>query len=481
MGANAIVIGSGVMGASIAYSLAKRGYAVTVLDKESGPAHGSTAATSAIIRFTYSLRDSIALAWESHHAWEDLREHLDAPDDEPVAEFVRTGMAAIDIPGLLPETIREDFTALGIPFSDWSAKDLERAVPGLDASNFHPPTRPDDPEFLAEVTERATALFTPDGGHIPDPVLATENFANAAKRRGATFLYGAEVVGLTRDAQNEMDEARAAASAERLPTEALPAERLPTGPLPAEPLPTERVPTEPLPTETRWIVELADGRRLTTQVVVNAAGPWSSRINALAGVGGDHGVSLRPLRQEVHTLPAESSVIRADGTPIPALLDAGVGTYLRAEVGGQLLIGGTEPDCDELEWIDDPDAAYPQVRTEQFEMQATRAAKRLGNVTIPNRARGVVGVYDVAADWTPIYDRSAAAGFYQAVGTSGNQFKNAPMVGEIMGTLIDAVEGGHDHDADPVRLPLHRTESELNIGTFSRLRKPATTSGNVLG
>ncbi|WP_209370776.1 NAD(P)/FAD-dependent oxidoreductase [Brevibacterium renqingii] len=436
MAVRAVVIGSGVMGASIAFSLAKRGYAVTVLDKKSGPAQGSTAATSAIVRFTYSLRDSMALAWESKHVWTDLRSYVGAAGSEPVADFVRTGMAVLDIPGLLPPTIRNDFTALGIPFADWTAADLERELPGIDTANHYPPVRPEDPAFLAETSERATALFTPDGGYISDPVLATENFAAAARRHGAEFVYGAEVTGLSQGAATGAG---------------------------------------------RWVVGLADGRTLTAEVVVNAAGPWSAGLNALAGVGSDHGVSLTPLRQEVHTLPAESTVTRSDGSSIPALLDAGIGTYMRAEVGGKLLIGGTEPDCDELEWIADPDSVSMTVRSAQFETQALRAAKRFNDISVPNRARGVVGVYDVAADWTPIYDRSEAAGFYQAVGTSGNQFKNAPLVGEIMGSLIDAVEGGHDHDADPVQVPLERTGGQLDLGAFSRLRTPATTSGNVLG
>lgn len=432
MSANAIVVGSGVMGASIAFSLAKRGYFVTVVDKKAGPAQGSTGATSAIVRFTYSLRDSIALAWESQHLWENLRDHVQAPESEPVADFLRTGMAVFDIPGLIPATVRTDFEALEIPYTEWDAADLARELPGVDTSNHFPPTRPEDPAFLADSAGPASALYTPDGGYISDPVLATENFARAAKRYGAQFLYNTEVTGLHH-------------------------------------------------TDSIWSISLGDGRVLDADVVVNAAGPWSSRLNELAGVGSDHGVSLTPLRQEVHTLPAESTVIRSDGSAIPALLDAGIGTYMRAEVGGQLLIGGSEPDCDELEWVEDPDSVSMSVRPEQFETQALRAAKRFNDITIPNRARGVVGVYDVSTDWTPIYDRSEADGFYQAVGTSGNQFKNAPMVGELMAELIDAVEHGHDHDCDPLQVALEYTGGTLNLGTFSRLRSPAGTSGNVMG
>ena len=59
----------------------------------------------------------------------------------------------------------------------------------------------------------------------------------------------------------------------------------------------------------------------------------------------------------------------------------------------------------------------------------------LPDLTVPTQPRGIVGVYDVTSDWTPIYDRTAEPGFYVAMGTSGNQFKNAPAVGTLMRAL----------------------------------------------
>jgi sarcosine oxidase subunit beta len=53
-------------------------------------------------------------------------------------------------------------------------------------------------------------------------------------------------------------------------------------------------------------------------------------------------------------------------------------------------------------------------------------------------------------DWIPIYDKSDLPGFYMAVGTSGNQYKNAPVVTGMMADLIDKVEAGHDHDNNPL-------------------------------
>jgi glycine/D-amino acid oxidase-like deaminating enzyme len=88
----------------------------------------------------------------------------------------------------------------------------------------------------------------------------------------------------------------------------------------------------------------------------------------------------------------------------------------------------------------------------------------------------------VASDWTPIYDRTELDGFYVAIGTSGNQFKNAPMVGRMMATLITAVEGGHDHDAKPVTYDCPHTGHVVDLSAFSR-RRPfnADSTGTVMG
>jgi sarcosine oxidase subunit beta len=100
-----------------------------------------------------------------------------------------------------------------------------------------------------------------------------------------------------------------------------------------------------------------------------------------------------------------------------------------------------------------------------------RKAQRIPSLPIPNQASGLVDLYDVSDDWIPIYDCSDLPGFYMAVGTSGNQYKNAPVVGMVMAELIDRVEAGHDHDRDPVRFTLKYTRRECNIGFFSRLRE----------
>ena len=66
---------------------------------------------------------------------------------------------------------------------------------------------------------------------------------------------------------------------------------------------------------------------------------------------------------------------------------------------------------------------------EQWRAQVYRMALRIPTLAIPNRPKGIADLYDVSDDWMPIYDKADLAGFYQAIGTSGNQFKPAPMAG----------------------------------------------------
>jgi sarcosine oxidase, subunit beta len=199
----------------------------------------------------------------------------------------------------------------------------------------------------------------------------------------------------------------------------------------------------------------------------------------------DFTVGTRPLRVEVNQFTAPPGygaglIPQADpaAPPIgPLLADLDTGHYSRGTPSGELLVGGTEPACDPLHWIDDPDQVSQALTQETYRAQAYRAARRMPELTVPNTPRGIVGVYDVCDDWIPIYDRTALPGFYVAIGTSGNQFKNAPLVGRFLAEIITACENGRDHDATPVTLALPRTGSTVDLGQYRRTR-PITTDSS---
>ena len=75
-----VLVGAGVVGASVAHELARRGRQVVVVDKGPGAGTGSTSASSAIVRFNYSTRTGVAAAWESKHLWEDWEGFLGGTD-----------------------------------------------------------------------------------------------------------------------------------------------------------------------------------------------------------------------------------------------------------------------------------------------------------------------------------------------------------------------------------------------------------------
>ena len=426
--AKAIVIGAGVIGCSIAFEMAAKGYEVISVDKAQGPGQGSTSASSAVVRFNYSTFDAVALAWESFHCWKDWPEHL-GNKQERYSKMIDVGVVMLDAPVISGEKTSQLFDAVGIPYEVWNSTDLSKNVTGIDAGKYWPPKKLDDDGFWEDAKEPLGAIFTPNGGYIDDPLLATENLAQAALSAGVTFRFKSKVTKILREGNKV------------------------TG------------------------VELDGSEKILADIVINAGGPWSNRINQLAGVGQDFTISVKPMRQEVHQINTPMNLL-----PGPIVGDLDLGTYMRSTPTGSTLIGGTEPECDRLDWVDDVEAVNLNRTKELFEAQVTRAARRFPALKIPNSPSGIAGIYDVAADWTPIYDRTELDGFFVAIGTSGNQFKNAPMVGKLMTALVDEVRAGRDHDEEPVKVRAERTGNEINLGAFSRKRLfNADNTGTVMG
>ena len=190
-------------------------------------------------------------------------------------------------------------------------------------------------------------------------------------------------------------------------------------------------------------------------------------------------IKTRALRHEVIHIPAPSGFdFEAVGCPSS---DRDIGCYWRPEVGNHILCGSEDPDCDPKDWIDDPDV-FNRDTTAQARAQAYRLALRIPEIGIPRNIKGVVDLYDVSDDWIPIYDKSDLPGFYMAVGTSGNQYKNAPMVGKIMAELIEQCQSGRDHDNDPIQFHLEHQDRSINLAFYSRLREiNMESSFSVLG
>ena len=419
---DAIIIGAGIIGASIALELSRKGYRTLNLDKLGVAGAGSTANTCAIIRTHYSTLEGTAMAYESYLHWKRWPEYLAAEDERGYARFIETGLVVLLGEGHDMSPHLAHHRALGIPFEEWDVETLKNRMPFLDLNAYHPPRRPDDPHF-GEASGKllAGAIFIPAAGYVNDPQLSVHNVQRAAEANGAAFRFRSEVAAIRRE--------RGRAGG----------------------------------------VTLSDGEDIRSPVIVNAAGPHSFVINRLAGVAETMRIRTRALRHEVHYLPAPDDYdLSGQGCVIA---DDDIAGYSRPELGNLLLVGSLDPECDPKEWVDDPDDFERNITEQQWNAQVLRLAQRIPSLPISGQAKGIVDLYDVSDDWIPIYDRSDLDGFYMAVGTSGNQYKNGPMAGLLMAELIDACENGRDHDRQPVTVTCPLTGFELSAGFYSRNRE----------
>ncbi|WP_170451036.1 NAD(P)/FAD-dependent oxidoreductase [Ruegeria arenilitoris] len=430
---DAIIIGTGVIGAAIAFEMAKGGWKTLSLDRNAQVGHGSTAGSCAIIRMHYSTFDGTAFAWEGYHYWRDWADYLGLPDGADLAQFRETGCLVMktEANGHLSRHMKYS-AELDCLFEEWSAEQILDRLPIYSLESFAPAKRMDDPEFGRPNGARmGGGVFWPKAGYVTDPALSAQNLMQAATQRGAQVRTGAAVVEILQEG------GRVAG------------------------------------------VRLASGEEIHAPVVINVAGPGSSIINRMAGVLDDMTIETRPLRQEVVHVPApEGFDFERQGTIVS---DSDIACYCRPEHGNHILIGSEDPECDPHQWCED-DVHYNHDFTDQWTTQAMRYAQRVPSLGIPSRTRGVVDLYDASTDWIPIYDKSSLPGFYMACGTSGNQYKNAPIAGKMMATLVEYCEGGADHDAQPLQFELPRIQRSIDVGFYSR-RRPinAESSFSVLG
>jgi sarcosine oxidase subunit beta len=431
--ADAIIIGAGVIGAAVAFEMAKKGWKTLSVDRNTQAGHGSTAGSCAIIRMHYSTLDGTAFAWEGYHYWRDWADYLEAHDPNGLAQFRETGCLVMKTEqnGYMARHL-ENSRVLGCPCEEWDEAQITARLPIYDLNGFFPPKRMQDTGF-GEPTGGAIngAVYWPNGGYVNDPALSAQNLVHAAKANGAEFLLGAAVTEVLRDAGRVKG------------------------------------------------VKLADGTELHAPVVINVGGPASAKINAMAEVLDDMTIKTRPLRQEVVHVPSpEGFDFERDGLIVS---DSDIACYCRPEHGNNILVGSEDPSCDPHQWVEN-DTDYDHDFTDQWQTQAMRYGQRVPSLGIPSKMRGVVDLYDASDDWIPIYDKSQLPGYYMACGSSGNQYKNAPIAGKMMAALVEYCEAGNDHDTTPLRFTLPYIGREIDVGFYSRKREiNEESSFSVLG
>ncbi|MEE2775055.1 MAG: FAD-dependent oxidoreductase [Pseudomonadota bacterium] len=429
---DAIIVGAGVIGAATAFELSKMGWRTINIDRHPTSGYGSTAASCAIIRVHYSTFDGCALAFEGYHYWKDWKSHLEVVDERGLAKFIECGCMIYQTKfnDHLKNVIKRA-DELSIPYEIWGPEKIREQLPIVDIGKFGPVKLPSADDF-GEKTKGSLkgSVYFPTAGYINDPQLSAHNLQRATENYGGRFSFNKSVEKII------IENGRASG------------------------------------------VILSDGCSISSRVVINVAGPHSMKVNAMAGVESLSNIKTRALKVEVsHVEAPEAFDYQNEGFVIS---DSDIGCYSRPETGNNILIGSEDPECDERIFVD-PDS-WNENFTEQCKTQVLRQAQRYPKLPITSKVKGVVSLYDVSDDWIPIYDKSDLPGFYMAIGTSGNQYKNAPVAGVIMANLIEACENGHEHDTDPVQLKLKYIGRTINLGFYSRNRKiNRESSMSVLG
>lgn len=175
-GTDVAIIGGGVMGCAIAYELARRGVAVTVIEQREVAASASGASAGGVRQQGRDLRE-LPLALRAIPRWPGLANELGAD-----VEYRRGGhLTLIEDEALLPAFAAgvERQRAAGLDIRLVEPRDLESLLPGV------------APSVVA-------GSYTPEDGHA-NPILTTKAFADAAMRHGATLRERTTVTALRRD------------------------------------------------------------------------------------------------------------------------------------------------------------------------------------------------------------------------------------------------------------------------------------------
>jgi sarcosine oxidase subunit beta len=224
--ADVVIIGGGVNGCGLAYNLAKRHMDVVVLERDYLTS-GATGACGAGIRQQWSTRDNTLLAIDSVKIFEKLSKELGEDID------LRHGGYLIAIHDdkemqQAEKNIKMQ-RSLGLKVDILNLQEINDAVPILDVKGMN----------------AIGATFCPTDGHA-NPFKTTFAYANAAKKKGATFYTHTEVVGIK--------------------------------------------------TQKKQVTEVITKKGVVkTNIVVNAAGVWSKDIADMAGIK----VPNVPIRKEI--------------------------------------------------------------------------------------------------------------------------------------------------------------------------------------
>lgn len=166
---------------------------------------------------------------------------------------------------------------------------------------------------------------------------------------------------------------------------------------------------------------VAAGRRISTRMVVNCAGPHAGVVGAMAGID----VPVKPFRR--HVFITESFSLTRDP---PFTVDMRTSFYFHPE-GEGLMLGMSDPA--------EPSSFDTNVDWTFLEHLVEHATERLPALERAAIKTGWAGLYEVSPDNQAIVGESQLRGFWLCCGFSGHGFMQAPAVGLLLAQQITGI------------------------------------------
>ena len=168
------VVGAGIVGAAVAWSLARRGARVTLLERAEAPATGSTGRSAAGLRHQFSLRANVRFSRYGAERFAAFEREVGAD-----AAFRRVGYLFLVPPGDEARWARDRAMQAeeGARVERWSLADLAARAPYVARDGL------------------AEGSFGPEDG-VLDPHAATLGYLSAARALGVDLRLGHAVVGV---------------------------------------------------------------------------------------------------------------------------------------------------------------------------------------------------------------------------------------------------------------------------------------------
>lgn len=383
--ADVVIIGSGIVGSSVAYHLAQQGCTnVLVLEREAHQGKGSTGKSMGGVRAQFTTPVNIQMSKYSIDFFAKFDEVVGHPADYRAHGYLFCATNEKHLAYLRANMERQK--GLGVTNVEWiSPDDILKMVPQL------------------RVDDILGGTFCPTDGFV-DPHSVMMGFMLNAREKGVRLWLDTTVTGI---------ETKAGSAGASLSTSSgAIAGQADAGGAPAFP---ER--------ESRMISGVNTTRGfISTPVVVNAAGAWAAQIAEMARAE----LPVEPLRRQlVPTEPFDQLPQR-----FPMVIDMSTGFHFRREGKGILLA-----------WNDPQER--PGFKTEFdesfVEKILTHAASRVPVLAEAgvNPRRAWAGLYEMTPDHHCIIGPAPnVAGLYFVNGFSGHGVMHSPASGRIAADLI---------------------------------------------